>query len=159
MTEGQLAPDVELPAANIETVLPGATDKATLKLSDLRGRNVVLWFFPRAMTSGCTKEACGFRDRLEQFQKLDTVIVGISTDTVPKQQKFTAKEQLNFPLLADAEMKIAQAFGVLGDFKKSATRSTFIIDKTGKFAKIYTTVKKAGDHPEEVLKWLASRAP
>ena len=154
MKEGQPAPDVELPAANIATVLPGSADGQTLKLSDLKGKNVVLWFFPRAMTPGCTKEACGFRDRLEHFKELDTVIVGISTDNVPKQQKFTAKEQLNFPLFADADLKIAEAFGVLGDGKKSATRSTFIIDKDGKFVKIYATVKKAADHPQEVLEFL-----
>jgi thioredoxin-dependent peroxiredoxin len=152
MKEGQPAPDVELPAANIATVLPGSPP--TLKLSDLKGKNVVLWFFPRAMTPGCTKEACGFRDRLEQFKQLDTVIVGISTDNVAKQEKFTAKEELNFPLFADAEHKIAAAFGVLGDGKKSATRSTFIIGKDGKFVKIYNTVKKAADHPQEVLEFL-----
>ena len=152
MKEGQPAPDVELPAANIATVLPRAG--ATLKLGDLKGKNVVLWFFPRAMTPGCTKEACGFRDRLEKFAALDTVIVGISTDTVPNQEKFTAKESLNFPLYADAEHKIAAAFGVLGEGKKSATRSTFIIGKDGKFLKIYKTVKKAADHPQEVLEFL-----
>jgi len=156
MKEGQPAPDVELPAANIDTVLPGAADGQTLKLSDLQGKNVVLWFFPRAMTPGCTKEACGFRDRIEQFKKLDTVIVGISTDKVAKQQKFTANEQLNFPLYADAESKIAATFGVLGDGKSSATRSTFIIGKDGKFLKIYPTVKKAADHPQEILDYLTS---
>ena len=154
MREGQLAPDVELPAANVATVLPGSGTVQTLKLSDLRGKNVVLWFFPRAMTPGCTKEACGFRDRLEQFKALDTVIVGISTDKVPKQQKFAEKENLNFPLLADGELQIAGTFGVLGDGKKSATRSTFIIGKDGKFMKIYATVKKAADHPQEVLEFL-----
>jgi peroxiredoxin Q/BCP len=158
MKEGEPAPDVELPAANVATVIPGAAEDATLKLSDLKGKNVVLWFFPRAMTPGCTKEACGFRDRLEQFKDLDTVVVGISTDSLPKQEKFTAKEHLNFPLFADAGMKIAQAFGVLGDGKKSATRSTFIIGKDGKFVKIYRTVKKAADHPQEVLEFLQHAA-
>jgi len=156
MTEGQPAPDLEIPAANIETALPRAKSGQPLKLSDLKGKNVVLWFFPRAMTSGCTKEACAFRDRQNEFADLDTVIVGVSTDPLPKQQKFTEKEKLNFPLYADAEFKFAKAFGVLPPDKKSATRATFILDKKGTIVKIYPRVKKAGDHPEEVLKFITS---
>src|ERR1700677_2273858 len=103
MQEGQQVPDLELPVANLETVLPEAGDKKTLKLSDLRGRSVVLFFFPWAMTRVCTTEACAFRDWLGEFKQLDAVVLGVSTDLLVRQQKFTDKKHLNFPLLADSE--------------------------------------------------------
>jgi peroxiredoxin Q/BCP len=151
--EGQPAPDVELPATQIASVLPEQKDARVLRLSDFRGKkNVVLYFYPKAMTPGCTKESCAFRDRLEQFAKLDTVVIGISTDNLQDQERFTDKEKLNFPLLADSEGKVAQAFGVLRG--KIAQRATFIIDKEGKIVKIYPQVRNAAEHPEEVLTWV-----
>jgi peroxiredoxin Q/BCP len=152
MKEGQPAPDLELPVANIEWVLPGAKDKQTLKLSDLRGRNVVLFFFPWAMTPGCTTEACGFRDWLGEFKQLDAVVLGVSTDSLPRQQKFTEYKQLNFPLLADADKTLARQFGALNLFGL-ARRWTFVIDKNGIVVKIFNKVSVA-DHPQQVLDFL-----
>src|SRR5438046_1270533 len=101
--EGKPAPAVELPAANIAKVLTGKKDGDMLNLKDLKDKNIVLFFYPKAMTSGCTIESCGFRDKVktDDFAKLDTVIIGISTDKVEDQIKFIEKEKLNFPLLAD----------------------------------------------------------
>ena len=85
----------------------------TLKLSDLKGKkNVVLFFYPKAMTRGCTIESCGFRDVADKLAALDTVVIGISVDKLDDQQKFTDKEHLNFPLLADDTKAVTKAFGV-----------------------------------------------
>jgi len=99
-------------------------------------------------------EACGFRDRIEQFAQHNTVVVGISTDTLELQKKFTAKEKLNFPLCADAEQEVSKAFGVLIPGKTMAKRCTFIINKEGNIAKIYPDVGNAGGHPEDVLEFV-----
>jgi peroxiredoxin Q/BCP len=150
--EGDKAPDVQLSATQSEKALPDAKGK-TLKLSDLKGtRNVVLFFFPKAMTRGCTIESCGFRDLTDKFAKLDTVVIGISTDTLDDQQKFTDKESLNFPLFADPDKKATQAYGALGQ-RGFASRYTFVIDKQGVVRKVYTTVNPQ-NHPEEVLKYV-----
>src|SRR5262249_30769855 len=102
--EGQPAPDIDLPATQITKALPDAKDAKTLPLKSLQGKkNVVLFFFPKAMTPGCTVESCGFRDKVDELAKLDTVVIGISTDTIEDQKKFTDKENLNFPLYADTE--------------------------------------------------------
>ena len=103
---GKPAPTFDLPATSIAKVLPDAKDKKNLTLKDLKGKNVVLFFYPKAMTKGCTIESCGFRDKVADFAKLDTVIVGISNDTLADQQKFTDKEKLTFPLLADTENRL-----------------------------------------------------
>lgn len=153
MQEGQLAPDIELPVTSLETVLPGAGDKKTLKLSDLRGHNVVLFFFPWAMTRVCTTEACSFRDCLAEFRKLGAVVLGVSTDSLPRQQQFTDKKQLNFPLLADADKALCRQFGVLNLFRM-ARRSTFVIDKNGTVVKIFGKIGRAEDHPQQVLEFL-----
>jgi peroxiredoxin Q/BCP len=150
--EGDKAPDIQLPATQLEKALPHHTGK-TLKLSDLQGKkNVVLFFFPKAMTRGCTIESCGFRDHADQFAKLDTVVIGISTDPLDKQQEFTDKEKLNFPLFADPDKKAVQAYGALSQ-RGMASRYTFVIDKQGVVRKVYTTVNPQ-NHPEEVLKFV-----
>src|SRR4051794_29227639 len=124
--EGTKAPDIDLPATQLDKIAPGAK---TLKLSDLRGKkNVILFFYPKAMTRGCTIESCGFRDVYDQFAKLDTVVLGISTDTLAEQQQFTDKEKLNFPLIADPEKKVTEAYGALSRNGVNASRYTFIID-------------------------------
>ena len=110
----------------------------------------MLYFYPRAMTPGCTAESCAFRDRIPEFNKLDTVIIGISTDKVEDQGKFTEKESLNFPLLADPEQKVSKALGVMREGANVTQRVTFVIDKSGTIRKIYSTVTP-GTHPEEVL--------
>ena len=150
--EGDKAPDVALPATQISKVLPGKKDGDTLSLKDLKGKNVVLFFYPKAMTRGCTVESCGFRDVAADFAKLDTVVLGISTDDLAAQQQFTDKEKLNFPLLADPEKKLTRVFGALSE-RGFASRYTFVIDKTGTVRKVYTTVSPA-NHPAEVLEYV-----
>ncbi len=151
---GKPAPSVELEATQIDKVLPDKKDAKTLSLKDLKGKNVVLFFYPKALTKGCTIESCGFRDKAEELAKLNTVIIGISTDKVEEQQKFTDKEKLNFPLFADPEKKVTKAFGVLNT-NGNAKRWTFIIDKEGVVRKIYTEVAPA-KHPEEVVEFIKS---
>src|SRR5262249_41841640 len=110
---GKPAPAIDLPATSVGTVLPDKKDAKTLNLKDLHGKNVVLFFYPRAMTKGCTVESCGFRDRVDKFAALDTVVLGISTDTVDLQDQFTKKEKLSFPLLADSKKEVTKAYGAL----------------------------------------------
>jgi peroxiredoxin Q/BCP len=149
---GKPAPAIQLEATNIATALPDKKDARELSLKDLKGKNVVLFFYPRAMTKGCTVESCGFRDRAEQFARLGTVVIGISTDTVEAQEKFVKKEKLNFPLLADPEKKVTKAYGALSD-RGFANRYTFVIDKKGELRKVYTKVAPA-KHPDEVLDYI-----
>jgi thioredoxin-dependent peroxiredoxin len=147
------APPIKLPATQINKVLPDAKDAKQLDLTQLKGKNVVLFFFPKAMTPGCTIESCGFRDKIDDLAKLDTVVIGISTDTIEDQQKFTDKEKLSFPLYADSSKEITKAYGALNADRGLANRYTFIIDKDGVIRKVYTTVKPA-DHPAEVIKFI-----
>ncbi len=150
--EGKPAPNISLEATQVGKVLPDKQNAKMLSLKDLKGKNVVLYFYPKAMTPGCTKESCGFRDRSADLTKLDTVVIGISTDKLADQQKFTEKESLNFPLFADPEKKAAKAFGVLND-RGVANRWTFIIDKNGVVRKIYSKVNPA-THPDEVVEYV-----
>lgn len=151
---GSKAPDIRLPATQVETVLPGAKDPQTLSLADFVGKkNVVLFFYPKALTKGCTIESCGFRDKLKDFQKLDTVVIGISLDTLELQSKFTQKESLNFPLIADTEGKLAKALGAVKEGSKNASRYTYVIDKSGTIRQVYTKVAVA-DHPNEVYNFV-----
>ncbi|MFO0881026.1 MAG: peroxiredoxin [Gemmataceae bacterium] len=149
---GSKAPAIDLPATSIGSILPDKKEAKSLSLADLKGKNVVLFFYPRALTKGCTIESCGFRDKIEEFAKLDTVILGISTDTVALQDKFTQKEKLNFPLFADSEKSVTRAYGALNE-KGFANRYTYVIDKKGVLRKIYTKVTPA-KHPEEVLTYV-----
>jgi thioredoxin-dependent peroxiredoxin len=151
--EGKPAPHVDLQATQIDKVLPDKKDAGSLDLNAFKGKkNVVLFFYPKAMTSGCTKESCGFRDRMEDLSKYDTVVIGISTDKLDAQKKFTDKESLNFPLFADPDKKVTKAFGVL-NANGMAMRWTFIIDKDGVVRKIYSKVNPA-THPDEVLEYV-----
>jgi peroxiredoxin Q/BCP len=150
---GKRAPRITLQAANIQKAFPDKKDAKSLTIpEDVKGKNVVLFFFPKAMTRGCTIESCGFRDKTDQFAKLDTVVIGISTDTLDDQMKFTDKEKLNFPLFADPEKKATKAYGVLGN-RGFASRWTFVIDKDGIVRKIYDQVSP-NRHPEEVLEYV-----
>ena len=150
---GKPAPDVELPATSIDKVFPDKKDAKTLSLKDFRGKkNVVLFFYPKAMTRGCTIESCGFRDRIKKFTDLDTVVIGISVDNLTDQQKFTEKENLNYPLLADPDKKVTKEFGALSE-RGFASRYTFVIDKKGVLRKVYTTVSP-DKHPDEVLDYI-----
>ena len=109
----------------------------TVRLSDLRGKRIVLYFYPKADTPGCTKEACSFRDA-PRFPA-DVVVLGVSKDSVESQKKFAGKHRLAFPLLADADGKVIEAYGVDGLFG-FAKRKTFLIDSKGKIAKVLEEV-------------------
>jgi peroxiredoxin Q/BCP len=143
---GKKAPAFKLPA----------TDGSTIALKDLAGKPVVLYFYPKDMTSGCTVEACDFRDASAQLKKLGAVVLGVSPDPVKKHVKFTEKEKLNFPLLADEDHKVCEAYEVwkeksmYGVKYMGVERSTFLIDKDGKLAKEWRKVKVEG-HVAEVL--------
>jgi peroxiredoxin Q/BCP len=149
---GKPAPPIDLPATNIGSVLPDKKGAKSLSLADLKGKNVVLFFYPKALTSGCTIQSCGFRDRVKDFAKLDTVVIGISTDPVALQQKFTDTNELNFPLFADADKKVAREYGVL-TARGMAARTTFVIDKKGVVRKVYNNANAKGN-PEEVLRYV-----
>jgi thioredoxin-dependent peroxiredoxin len=130
-----------------------------ISLKSLRGKTVVLYFYPRADTPGCTVEACSFRDTFKQMQKTGAVLLGISPDTPKAQKKFQDKFHLPFSLLADADKKVADAFGVLqeknmyGKKVMGIVRTTFIIGPDGKIQHIFPRVKPEG-HAEEVLAYL-----
>ena len=116
-------------------------DGAKLSLKDFLGKkNVVLYFYPKDDTPGCTKEACSFRDNIKPLQGLGAEIVGVSLDSVESHRKFRDKYHLPFPLLSDKDKRIATAYGVLKEGGTSTSRVTFIIDKKGKVAKIFPKV-------------------
>jgi len=129
---------------------------ATTSLADFKGKNVILYFYPRDNTPGCTKEACAFRDHFAEFERKGAVVLGVSTDPVKSHDKFVAKYQLPFTLLADEDRKIVQAYGVWGPktfmgVKYTGTsRVTFLIGPDGRIRKIWPKVKPA-EHAEEVL--------
>jgi peroxiredoxin Q/BCP len=151
--EGKPAPAFDLPATQIEKVLPDKKDAKTISLKDFEGKkNVVLFFYPKAMTKGCTIESCGFSKSAADFAKVDTILLGISVDKLDDQMKFTEKETLTIPLLADPEKKITAAYGALGT-NGYASRYTYVIDKKGIVRKIYNKVDPE-KHPEEVLKYI-----
>lgn len=130
-------------------------------LSSLNGKRVVLYFYPRDNTPGCTKEACGFRDNYSQFQAKNTLIFGISTDDAKSHLKFTEKFELPFPLLCDVDAKVATAYEsygkkqMMGKEYLGIFRNTFVIDAEGKIEKIYLAVK-AEPHPAQVLADIAN---
>jgi thioredoxin-dependent peroxiredoxin len=147
---GDIAPDFSLPDGEGNTV----------QLSSLRGQRVVLYFYPRDNTPGCTKEACGFRDVYPDFQAAQAVILGISTDDAKAHTKFSTKFNLPFPLLTDADGKVSTAYDSYG-LKKfmgkeymGISRNTFVIGADGKIEKIYLKVKPES-HAAEVLDDLA----
>jgi peroxiredoxin Q/BCP len=151
---GKPAPSFELPATSIGNVLPDKKDAKKLTLEDFKGRkNVVLFFFPKAMTPGCTAQCKGFTRLQNEFAKLDTVAIGISTDTLADQEKFTERDSLKIPLFADSGKDIAKAYGVLNPTRGFANRVTFVIDKKGIVRKI-TKVSSAKDDPDETLKYV-----
>lgn len=134
-----------------------ASDDGTkVKLADLAGQPVVLYFYPKDDTPGCTKEACAFRDRRSELTKLGAVVLGVSPDTVASHAKFRDKYGLNFPLLADADHKVAEKYGawreknMYGKKSMGVQRSTFLIDAAGKVAKVWKKVSVDG-HDEQVL--------
>ncbi|WP_418040323.1 thioredoxin-dependent thiol peroxidase [Paenibacillus xylanilyticus] len=151
LTEGSLAPDFELPSSTGETV----------KLSDYRGQRVLIYFYPKDMTSSCTQQACDFRDRHEEFKGLNTVILGISTDPMSRHDKFIAKYGLPFTLLSDEEHQVAEQYGVwqlkklYGKEYMGIVRSTFLINEEGKLVKEWSKVRVKG-HIESALETVKS---
>ncbi|MEO5802862.1 MAG: thioredoxin-dependent thiol peroxidase, partial [Verrucomicrobiota bacterium] len=127
-----------------------------ISLADFKGQNVVLYFYPKDDTPGCTKEACAFRDHFAEFRKGGAVVLGVSTDSGKSHDKFVEKFKLPFPLLADDEKKIVQAYGVWGEKKfmgrkyLGTHRVTFLIGPDGKIKKIWPKVKPE-EHVAEVL--------
>jgi peroxiredoxin Q/BCP len=127
-----------------------------LKLGDLRGKAVILYFYPKDDTPGCTKEACGFRDALPNFGKAKATVIGVSKDSVARHDKFKAKYDLNFPLVSDEDGKICEKYGtwieksLYGRKYMGIDRATFLIDGAGVVRKVWRKVKVPG-HVEEVL--------
>lgn len=149
--EGQKAPDFKLQA----------DDGSSVKLSELRGSPVVLYFYPKDDTPGCTKEACSFRDRRRELEKLGAKVLGVSADSVESHIKFRDKFKLNFPLLADVDHKVAEKYGawreknMYGKKSMGIVRSTFVIDAEGKVAKVWKAVKVDG-HDDAVIEAVKS---
>ncbi len=133
-----------------------ATDGKTVKLSELKGKPVVLYFYPKDDTPGCTKEACAFRDRLPELQAMGAIVLGVSADDVGSHKKFTEKFSLNFPLLADTDHKIAEKYGawreknMYGKVSMGIQRSTFLIDSSGAVVKVWKKVSVDG-HDQQVI--------
>ena len=148
--EGQDAPDFELEG----------TDGKMHRLSEYRGQTVVVYFYPRDNTPGCTKEACAFRDRFPTFQGLNVVVLGISRDSRESHDRFLAEFDLPFVLLSDPTMETMRAYGAFGEktmygkTAEGAIRSTVIIGPDGKILKHWPKVAKAEEHPQEVLEYL-----
>ena len=141
------------PAPDFEAVLDSG-DKVSL--NQFKGKNVVLYFYPKDNTPGCTREACDFRDNISSLEEKNTVILGVSPDSVKSHQKFKDKFELPFPLISDEAKDLAQAFGVwrekkmYGKTRMGIVRSTFIIGPDGLISKAYDSVKVAG-HVEDVI--------
>jgi peroxiredoxin Q/BCP len=138
----------------------GSSTGKEISLADFKGKQtVVLYFYPKADTPGCTKEACGFRDTLPKFEKADVAILGISPDPVKDVEKFAKKFELNFPLLADEDHSVAEKYGVwveksmYGKKYMGVARTTFVIGKDGKIAHVFEKVKPEG-HEAEVMAWI-----
>lgn len=131
-------------------------DGKTVSLSDYKGKGVILYFYPKDMTPGCTTEACNFRDANEEFKKLGYDIIGVSADSDSSHQKFIDKHQLNFILWSDTENKLSSAFGAYGEKSMygrkymGIIRSTFVIDRDGKILLAYPKVK-VNTHADDLL--------
>jgi len=139
LKEGDLAPDFTLTSESGESV----------SLSSLKGKPVVLYFYPKDFTPGCTKEACAFRDTFAEFQAAGVEVLGVSVDDVESHQKFKSEHNLNFTLLADTEKKVSTAYGVMSAMGFS-NRITFLIDREGKIKRVFKEVKPE-EHAAEVL--------
>ncbi len=133
-----------------------ADDGSKVKMSELKGQPVVIYFYPKDDTPGCTKEACAFRDRSSELTKLGAKVFGVSPDSVESHVKFKQKYKLNFPLLADEDHAVAEKFGawreknMYGKKSMGIQRSTFLIDATGNVAKVWKKVSVDG-HDQQVI--------
>jgi peroxiredoxin Q/BCP len=149
--EGDSAPDFSTTDA----------DGNPVKLSDFRGQKVVLYFYPKDNTPGCTREACSFRDSFSEFEKQGIKVLGVSLDSESAHKKFIAKYDLPFTLLADTDRSVSEAYGVYGQKQFMGrkfmviNRTTFLIDEDGKIKKIFAKVK-VNEHADEVLEAFSS---
>ena len=145
LTQGQKAPEFSMPDQ----------DGNIVSLSDLKGKKVVLFFYPKANTPGCTKESCSFSDNIKKFEAANTAVFGVSKDTITKQANFKNKYDMNIPLLSDAEATTCEDYGVwkqksmFGKKYMGIERSTFLIDEDGNIEKIWNKVKVDG-HTDDV---------
>ena len=146
-TVGQPAPEFSLKSNEGQTV----------NLKDYRGKWVVLYFYPKDFTSGCTIQAKNFQRDLAKYEQAKAVVLGVSVDTAESHKEFCAKEGLNFKLLSDTDAKVSEQYGSVMEYQgaKLSARNTFIIDPQGKIAKVFEKVK-VGGHSDEVLAALAS---
>ncbi len=150
--EGKVAPAFSLPDAAGNTV----------KLADFKGKDVIVYFYPKDDTPGCTKEACGFRDAWKTLQKLGVVVIGISADDGASHRKFADKYKLPFLLLSDAERKVMTAYGAFGEKMmygkkvQGVIRSTVWVGRDGKVRKHWKKVPSAEEHPQKVLEALST---
>jgi peroxiredoxin Q/BCP len=148
---GESAPDFELPSS----------EGGSVKLSKLRGQKVVLYFYPKDDTPGCTKEACAFRDARARLTRAGALVLGVSPDSADSHARFRDKLELNFPLLADPDKNLAKAYGAFGEkvlYGKKVVgliRSTFLIDEKGVVRKVFGRVRVDG-HDEQVLAALSA---
>ena len=149
---GSKAPSFSLPSI----------DGKKLSLKDFKGKKVVLYFYPKDMTSGCTQEACDFRDSFPNFKKLKSVVIGISPDSIESHQKFIDKYELPFILLSDEKKEVLSKYGVwkeksmYGKKYMGVERTTVVIDEDGKIFKVFEKVKVPG-HVEEVIRILEAK--
>jgi len=150
-TQKQPAAGTSAPDSSLTT-----NDGSQVSLKDYRGKWVVLYFYPKDFTSGCTMEARNFQRDLAKYEQTGAVVLGVSVDTAQSHKDFCTKEGLNFKLLADPDAKVSTEYGSVMDYKGTtlAARNTFIVNPKGEIAKVYTGVKPA-DHSEQVLKDLA----
>ena len=144
---GDKAPDFNLPASGGKNI----------RLSDFKGRKVILYFYPKDDTSGCTKEACSFTENISSLNKLDVQVIGVSKDSVEKHEKFIKKYGLKFPLVSDEEGTLCAAYdtwvekSMYGRKYMGIERATFLIDEKGKVQYVWDKVKVPG-HTEEIIK-------
>jgi peroxiredoxin Q/BCP len=148
--EGDKFPNLPLAAAQIDK-----KDAKTVSIADFKGKVVVIFFYPKALTKGCTVESCGFRDIAKEFPE-NVVLLGASADTLEKQREFINENKLPMLLLADTDMKLIKELGIVrAAGAKVSARITFVIDKDGKIAKIYEPSKiDVNKHPKEVLEFV-----
>jgi thioredoxin-dependent peroxiredoxin len=150
LAPGDTAPDFTLPSSSGKSV----------KMSDFKGKNVVLYFYPKDDTTGCTKEACAFRDNLPRFEKVDAVILGVSKDSLDSHAGFIEKYGLNFTLLSDEDLKVNKLYGTWVEKENygrkywGTERSTFVLGPDGRIRKVFRKVKVEG-HEQEVLQALS----
>jgi thioredoxin-dependent peroxiredoxin len=142
---GQQLPDVEFVTE----------DSEKLAAEDLTGRKTVLYFYPKDDTPGCTKEACAFRDRMDDYRGAGIQVYGVSLDSPESHRRFREKHNLNFPLLTDEDGRAAEALGVLRENREKANRVTFLLDADGKVARVYPEVSPE-THADEILEDAAS---